>query len=125
MDVKYRWMQKKDLANMSEKNRKEFINLIKNKNTVANIVESKNGISGWMVYKVYPEVVVISKIGFKNEEIAEFMINNLIDKKGKRIVEAKVSEYDLRMQIILKDLRFVAKEIITINQVDFYKFICK
>lgn len=119
----YRWMQKKDLEKMSEKNKNDFLDLIRNKNVVANVVEIQDQISGWIIYQVFKEFVKISKIGFCNEEIAEFMIDKLKSKKGKRTLEIIVSEYDLRMQLLLKDLKFSLTNTIKICDADFYKFI--
>ena len=121
----FRWMQKKDLDKFSDKNKNDFLELISYKNVVANVVETEGKISGWIIYQVFKDFVKISKIGFRNEEVAEFMINKLKSKKGKKTLEIIVSEYDLRMQLLLKDLNFTLTNTSHCSQsnVDLYKFL--
>ena len=121
MGLKYRWMQKKDLAKI--KNKKEILALLDNSKIIANVVESNEEVLGWIVYKSLEKKVKIAKISFTNEEIADEILDYLINKNLEKQIEVVVSEYDLKFQLILKSNNFTATKIKKIQNSDFYIFV--
>jgi len=120
--LKYRWMKLKDLDKIESKdNSDELLNLLSCRDIIARVVELEGEISGWVVYRVSKNKIRISKIAFGSNEIAEFIINNL-KSKNKKFIEISISEYDLKMQLILKNLGFLFKDSKKINNIDYYKF---
>jgi hypothetical protein len=113
-------MQKKDLDKIS--NKEDLLFLLKNNKIIANVVESNEEVLGWIVYKSLEKKVRIAKMSFTNEEIANEIIDYLINKNPNKKIEVAVSEYDLRFQLILKQNNFIAKEIKKIQDSDFYIF---
>jgi hypothetical protein len=120
MGLKYRWMQKKDLDKIN--NKEDLLFLLKNNKIIANVVESNEEVLGWIVYKSLEKKVRIAKMSFTNEEIANEIIDYLINKNPDKKIEVAVSEYDLRFHLILKQNNFIAKEIKKIQDSDFYIF---
>ena len=119
--LKYRWMQLKDLDLIKTNDTDELLNLLSCRDVIARVVELENKISGWVVYRISKGKIKICKIAFFNDEIVRFIIDNLKTKKQK-IIEINVSEYDLKMQLILKNLGFLFKNSKKINNMDYYKF---
>lgn len=122
MGLKYRWMQKKDLEKLGNKS-EDFVSLLKSNRTVANVAEAEGEILGWVVYKILNDKIKILKIGFRNDNTVDFIMKQLFNKKDKKPIEILVSEYDLKMQIILRKTGFLAIEIKKTSCGDFYKFI--
>lgn len=122
MGLKYRWMQKKDLEKLGNKS-EDFVSLLKSNRTVANVAEAEGEILGWVVYKILNDKIKILKIGFRNDNTVDFIMKQLFNKKDKKLIEILVSEYDLKMQIILRKTGFLAIEIKKTSCGDFYKFI--
>jgi hypothetical protein len=115
-------MKLKDLDKIESKdNSDELLNLLSCRDIIARVVELEGEISGWVVYRVSKNKIRISKIAFGSNEIAEFIINNL-KSKNKKFIEISISEYDLKMQLILKNLGFLFKDSKKINNIDYYKF---
>lgn len=119
--LKYRWMQLRDLDKIAH-DCEDIVDLLSCKDVVARVVELDEKISGWIIYRIFKNKIKISKIAFSNDEVARFIIENLKTKKQKNI-QITVSEYDLRMQIILKKLGFLFENSIKVNNIDYYKFI--
>lgn len=122
--MKYRWMKKKDFDFLRNKvgTMQNFISIFSNKKIIANIVEQNDNITGWVVYKLHEENVKIIRLGFKNEEIFDFIIKKISSKKN---VEIAISEYDSVMQSLLKNSGFFAANIIKSKDIYFYNFIKK
>lgn len=114
--MKYRWMQKKDLKKI---NNKDFISLLKQTKTIANVVELDEEILGWVGYRI-GKIIRIIKIAFKDENVFDFIIQNIRQKN--KTIQIIVSEYDIKLQINLKKNGFIASGTKKIDQVDFYIF---
>lgn len=114
-------MQLRDLDKIAH-DCEDIVDLLSCKDVVARVVELDEKISGWIIYRIFKNKIKISKIAFSNDEVARFIIENLKTKKQKNI-QITVSEYDLRMQIILKKLGFLFENSIKVNNIDYYKFI--
>ena len=71
MGLKYRWMQKKDLDKVEDKENFEI--LLKNNRTIANVVEFEDSIKGYIIYKLFKDKIEIIKLYFSNNEIFEFI----------------------------------------------------
>ena len=104
--MKYRWMQKKDFDFIKNKveSKQDFVSVFINKKVIAHIVEYNNDILGWIVYKIYKNKIKIIKLGFKNEEIFDFIIKKI---SSKNHIEVSVSEYDLKTHLLLKNSGFL------------------
>ena len=118
--LKYRWMQLRDLDKIS--NCEEIVELLSCRDVVARVVELDEKISGYIIYRISKNKIKISKIAFINDEVARFIVENLKTKKQKNI-EITISEYDLRTQIILKNLGFLFENSKKIDNIDYYKFV--
>lgn len=117
-------MKKKDFDFLRNKveTMQNLVSIFDNKKIIANIVEQNDNIIGWVVYKLHKENIKIIKLGFKNEEIFDFIIEKISSKKN---VQIAVSEYDLGTQILLKNSGFFAANIVKSNDIYFYNFIKK
>lgn len=120
MVLKYRWMQRKDLLKVS--NKKDFNELLSKTKVIANVVELDDEILGWVVYRLCKDKLKIIRIAFKDDKTMEFIIENIRKTKNKQI-QAAVSEYDLRLQVLLRKFGFKAIEVKKVNQIDFYIFV--
>lgn len=122
LSLKYRWMQKKDLDKLGRRG-EDFVSLLKGNRTVANVAEEEGEILGWIVYKILQDNIKILKIGFYNDKAIDFIMNQLLKKTNEKSIEITISEYDLKMQLVLKKLSFLATETKKIDGKDFYKFV--
>lgn len=119
VNIKYRWMQKKDLSKLNDST--SFKNLLKDSRTIANVVEVDDKILGYVVYEISNKKIKIIKISFLNNEIFDFIINK-IKSKSNYLIEMAICEYNLNLQLLLRDSNFIAKRIEKINQGNFYIF---
>lgn len=127
--MNYRWMQEKDL-NKIKNDRIKFH--LQKPNVVANVLEveedsQQQSLLGIIVYRVTSKKLKIIKLYFVDNDAAEFMLSKTLARSSlsNKFVEILVSEYDLRLQCILRRMNFFAKEIKKFGQTDFYKFIGK
>lgn len=122
--MKYRWMQKKDFDFIKNKveSKQDFVSVFINKKVIAHIVEYNNDILGWIVYKIYKNKIKIIKLGFKNEEIFDFIIKKI---SSKNHIEVSVSEYDLKTHLLLKNSGFFVEKTTKQNEIYLYNFVKK
>jgi hypothetical protein len=123
MELKYRWMQRKDF-NFIRNNfssTKDFDHIFKNKKIIANVVEQDGNIVGWIAYRLFKDKIKIVKFAFKTEQIFDFILSKLVLKSINNI-DINISEYDLKMHLLLKNSEFKAISSIKVNDVYFYKF---
>lgn len=123
MELRYRWMQRKDF-NFIRNNfssTKDFDHIFKNKKIIANIVEQDGNVVGWIAYRLFENNIKIVKFVFKNEQIFDFILSKLVLKSISNI-DIDISEYDLKMHLLLKNSEFKAVSSIKVNDVYFYKF---
>ena len=116
-------MQKKDF-NYIKNNfnfANDFASLFRNKRIIANIVEQDDCIVGWVVYKLFKDKIKIVKFAFSNKDIFDFILSKMTTKSVKYI-DVNISEYDLKMQLLLKENGFLALDCIKVNDVYFYNF---
>ena len=129
MVINYRWMQEKDLSKINNDKMKFYL---QKPNIIANVLEveedsQQQSLLGIIVYRITRKKAKIIKLSFVDNDAAEFMLSRILaqSSSSKRFVEVLVSEYDLRLQCILRRMDFFAKEIKKFGQTDFYKFIGK
>jgi len=123
MELRYRWMQRKDF-NFIRNNfssTKDFYHIFKNKKIIANVVEQDGNVVGWVAYRLFENNIKIVKFAFKNEQIFDFILSKLVLKSISNI-DINISEYDLKMHLLLKNSEFKAISSIKVNDVYFYKF---
>jgi len=121
MGLKYRWMQKNDFNKINSNSKLKLKKSLKNKKIIANIVEYKNNILGWIFYELNKsKEVKITNIAFSNKEVFNFILENLYNKN--KNIEICISEYDLKMQLILKESNFLFIESIKNKDAYYYKF---
>lgn len=121
MKLKYRWMQRKDFNFIKKNSNSNFSSLFRNKRIIANVVEKDEIIVGWVVYKLFKYKIKIVKLAFSNQEIFDFILSKLIT-KSINTIDISVSEYDLKMHLLLKNNDFKAVDAIKVNDIYFYKF---
>ena len=100
---------------------KDFDHIFKNKKIIANIVEQDGNVVGWIAYRLFENNIKIVKFVFKNEQIFDFILSKLVLKSISNI-DIDISEYDLKMHLLLKNSEFKAVSSIKVNDVYFYKF---
>jgi len=129
MVINYRWMQEKDLSKINNDKIKFYL---KKPNVIANVLEveedsQQQNLLGIIVYRITRKKAKIIKLSFIDNEAAEFMLAKTLARSSSsnKFVEILVSEYDLRLQCILRRMDFSIKEIKKFGQIDFYKFIGK
>ena len=123
MELRYRWMQRKDF-NFIRNNfssTKDFYHIFKNKKIIANVVEQDGNVVGWVAYRLFENNIKIVKFAFKNEQIFDFILSKLVLKSISNI-DINISEYDLKMHLLLKNSEFKAISSIKVNDVYFNKF---
>jgi IS1 family transposase len=125
MELKYRWMQKKDFEYINKKTSSDsFLFLFRKKQVIANIVEKKGKIVGWVAYKLLRNKVKIVKLGYNNKETFSFIMSkiNEFDIKKRSFVEIMISEYDYNSHLIFRDSGFVASNVINHKDCCYYIF---
>lgn len=122
MELKSRWMQKKDLKNIDNKD--ELLALLENVKVNASVIESdEKKILGWVIYKILLHKTKILKICFENKKVGDKIFEHLIEKNNKNnTIEAIVSDEDLEFHLLLKKNKFIAKGIKKVEDSDFYIF---
>jgi hypothetical protein len=100
---------------------KDFYHIFKNKKIIANVVEQDGNVVGWVAYRLFENNIKIVKFAFKNEQIFDFILSKLVLKSISNI-DINISEYDLKMHLLLKNSEFKAISSIKVNDVYFYKF---
>jgi hypothetical protein len=129
MVLRYRWMQKKDLQKVAKSSkdptevRNSFKSLLNQTKTVANVAELDDEILGWVVYRLDKDKLKIVKIAFKDDRTVEFIIENMRNRAKNKSIQVDVSEYDLRLQLLLKKFSFTVVKTKKINESDFYTFV--
>lgn len=113
-------MEKRDFDKINSNNKLDLKKSLKNKKVVANIVEWEDNIFGWIFYEIFNKKIKITKIAFVEKEILNFILENLFKKN--KTIEISISEYDLKMQLALKENGFLFVESIKNNDIYYYKF---
>jgi hypothetical protein len=113
-------MQKKDFDKINSSSKLDLKKSLRNKKIVANIVEFEDEIFGWVFYELLSKKIKLKKIAFSSEKILNFILENLLKKN--KIIEISISEYDLKMQLALKNYNFLFIESIKSGDIYYYKF---
>lgn len=116
-EYNYRWMEKDDLEFFE----KEVLDCVKNPKNIAYVVEHKNDFIGVVIYNKNNNFINIVNIGFKDENVFEFIISEIKNKFDK-IIKISICEYDLKMQLLLKKLNFRAISIENKYEETYYVF---
>lgn len=119
-EYNYRWMEKDDLEFFE----KEVLDCVKNPKNTAYVVEHKNEFIGVVIYNKNNNFINIVNIGFKDENVFEFIISEIKNKFDK-IIKISICEYDLKMQLLLKKLNFRAISIENKYEETYYVFSSK
>lgn len=130
-DFYLRWMRLSDVdriveicPNTSLEIIEKFLSKPKN---ICSVICAQEKVVGFILYGITKSNISLHYLAvdecFKRKKIASNMIENIISKlnKNRNYIKAKVSEYNLPMQLLLKTMGFSVVKILK-KECDFYLF---
>lgn len=116
-----RWMSSEDIGAVNSISEKSGIKIsiakaAKRPKIICVVSEISRVVNGFILYSLGSDRIAIKQLavdpGFRREGVATSLVSRLFSKMNakRRVLEAKVSEYDLISQLFFRSLSFRAEE---------------